>query len=196
LLEGVVRIFSKVDGMKPIYEVVSRLMKPLDYIVAILTPGEDKSSETVEWEMSMLLDWVRKTYTLESDKLMVDNLLNFSKGFWKGLFTCYDHYYIPRTNNDLEQFFRRTKACHRRITGLRNWNSYIVRNGEMIVLVDDALRQEHVISRLRSVSFGDYKKRKAQWDQRLSGVILRKKFNRNTESYLNDLEQKWNLLNN
>jgi hypothetical protein len=76
--------------------------------------------------------------------------------------TCYDHYYIPRTNNDLEQFFRRMKACHRRITGLRNWNSYIVRNGEMIVLADDALRQEHVISRLHSVS------RKAQWDQRLT----------------------------
>jgi hypothetical protein len=181
--------------MKPVYESVSRLMKPLDEIAILLTPGEDKSSETVEWEMSLLLDWVKQTYTLESDKLMVDNLLNFSKGFWKGLFTCYDYYYIPRTNNDLEQFFRRTKACHRRITGLRNWNSYIVRNGEMIVLVDDALRQVHVIARLRSVSFGDYKKRKTQWDQRLSGVKLRKKFNRNTESYLKDLEQMWDQLN-
>jgi hypothetical protein len=181
--------------MKLVYEAVSRLMKPMDYIAAILTPDVDKSSETVEWELSKLLDWVKQTYTLESDTPMVDNLLNFSKGFWRGLFACYDHYYIPRTNNDLEQFFRRTKACHRRITGLRNWNTYIVRNGEMIVLVDDALRQEHVISRLRSVSFSDYKARKAQWGQRLSGVILRKKFNRDTDAYLAELEQKWNQLN-
>ena len=195
MLQNIIRIFSKIDEMNPVYEAVSRLMKPMDYIATILTPGEDKTSETVEWELSMLLDWVKQTYTLESDELMVNNLLNFSKGFWRGLFTCYDHYYIPRTNNDLEQFFRQTKASHRRITGLRNWNSYIVRNGEMIVLVNDALRQEHVISRLRSVSFSRYKARKAQWDQRLTCVILRKKFNRNTEGYLNDLEHKWNLLN-
>jgi hypothetical protein len=181
--------------MKPVYEAVARLMKPMDHIAAILTPGVDKSSETVEWKMSTLLAWVKQTYTQEGDALMVKNLFNYSKGFWRGLFTCYDEYYIPRTNNDLEQFFRRTKACHRRITGLRNWNTYIVRNGEMIVLVDDALRQEHVISRLRSVSFSDYKARKAQWDQRLSGVVLRKKFNRNTDAYLKDLEQKWEQLN-
>ncbi|MBP1991961.1 hypothetical protein J2Z66_003569 [Paenibacillus eucommiae] len=134
------------------YTAVSRLVKPLKQIATILTPGEDKSSETVEWEMSILLSWVKQTYTLQSDELMVNNLLNFSRGFWKGLFTCYDHYYIPRTNNDLERFFRKTKASHRRITGLRSWNSYIIRNGEMIVLVNDALRQEHVISRLRSSS--------------------------------------------
>ena len=53
------------------------------------------------------------------------------------------------------------KANHRRITGLRNWNSYIVRNGEMIVLVDDALRQQHVIARLRTVGYEKYATRKA-----------------------------------
>jgi hypothetical protein len=169
-------------------------VKPLEHIASILTPEEDKSSETAGWELSLLLEWVKQTYTHQSDELMVNNLLNFSRGFWKGLFTCYDHYYIPRTNNDLEQFFRQTKASHRRITGLRNWNSYIVRNGEMIVLVNDALLQEHVISRLRSVCFTRYKSRKALWDQRLTSVILRKKFNRNSAGYLNDLEQKWNSL--
>ncbi len=194
MLQGVVRIFSKIDGMEPMYTAVSRLVKPLKHIATILTPGEDKSSETAEWELSMLLEWVKQTYTLQSDELMVTHLINFSRGFWKGLFTCYDHYYIPRTNNDLERFFRQTKASHRRITGLRSWNSYIIRNGEMIVLVSDALRQEHVISRLRSVSFSQYKSRKALCDQRLTGVILRKKFNRDTEGYLNDLEQKLNSL--
>ncbi|WP_431090527.1 hypothetical protein [Paenibacillus sp. 8b26] len=166
----------------------------MEHIASILTPEEDKSSETAEWELSLLLEWVKQTYTHQSDELMVNKLLNFSRGFWKGLFTCYDYYYIPRTNNDLEQFFRRTKASHRRITGLRNWNSYIIRNGEMIVLVNDALRQEHVISRLRSVCFTRYKSRKTLWDQRLTSVILREKFNRNSAGYLNDLEQKWNSL--
>jgi len=180
--------------MKLSYESISRLVEPLHHMASLLTPDVDKSSETVEWEVTNLLAWVKQTYTKESDAIMVDNLLNYSRGFWKGLFTCYDHYYIPRTNNDLERFFRQTKASHRRITGLRNWNTYINRNGEMIVLVDDALRQEHVISRLRSVPFDSYKAKKEQWDSRLSGVIQRKRFNKNPEQYLNDLEQKWDEL--
>ena len=180
--------------MEPVYESVARLAEPLHRIASLLEPDVDKSSETVEWEMTMLLDWVKQTYTEDKGELMVDNLLNYSKGFWNGLFTCYDHYYIPRTNNDLEQFFRQTKSSHRRITGLRNWNTYINRNGELIVLVNDALRQEHVISRLRSVSFDVYKARRKQWDQRLSGVIQRKRFNRNPDTYLNALEQEWENL--
>jgi len=180
--------------MKHMYASVARLVQPLHHVAELLAPGVDKSSETVEWEMTMLLTWVKQTYIEEGDAFMVDNLLNYSKGFWNGLFISYDHYYIPRTNNDLERFFRQTKASHRRITGLRNWNTYINRNGEMIVLVNDALRQEHVISRLRSVPFDAYKARKEQWDVRLSGVIQRKRFNRNPDAYLNDLEQKWELM--
>ena len=122
---------------------------------------------------------------------MVDNVTRYSRGFWKGLFTCYDHYYIPRTNNDLEPFFHQTKAYHRRITGLRNWNSYIVRNGEMIVLVSDALRQKHVIARLRTVSYEDYKERTAKWNKRLLGSVQRRRFNRDPDSYLQNLEKQW-----
>jgi hypothetical protein len=141
--------------------------------------------------MAHVLEWLKKTYTKEDDATMVDNVTRYSRGFWKGLFTCYDHYYIPRTNNDLEQFFRQTKACHRRITGLRNWNSYIVRNGEMIVLVSDALRQKHVIARLRTVSYEDYKERTAKWNKRLFGSVQRRRFNRDPDSYLQNLEKQW-----
>jgi hypothetical protein len=141
--------------------------------------------------MTQILNWLKQTYTEENDSVMVDNVNNYSRGFWKGLFTCYDHYFIPRTNNDLEQFFRRTKACHRRITGLRNWNSYIIRNGEMIVLVDDALRQKHVIARLRNVSYETYTQRKARWSNRLTESIQRRRFNRNPLTFLQQLEEQW-----
>lgn len=173
------------------YNTVSRWSMPLFHIAAALEPEVDKTSETAEWELTQVLDWLRKTYTEESDVAMVDNVIRYSRGFWKGLFTCYDHYYIPRTNNELEQFFRRTKACHRRITGLRNWNSYIMRNGEMIVLVNDALRQKHIIVRLRSVSYEAYAKRKAQWGTRLTDGVQRRRFNRDPQAYLQQLEDQW-----
>ncbi|GGD58748.1 hypothetical protein [Paenibacillus nasutitermitis] len=84
-----------------------------------MEPDEDKTSETVEWEMTHVLYWLKQTYTEENDSVMVNNVTNYSRGFWKGLFTCYDHYFIPRTNNDLEQFFRRTVIAESRafVTG-------------------------------------------------------------------------------
>jgi len=190
-----VRIFSKLDEQAARYAAVVRWAQPLTHIAAALEPDEDKTSETVEWEMTQLLEWLKQTYTQEEDAPMVVNVLNYSRGFWKGLFTCYDHYYIPRTNNDLEQFFRRAKACHRRITGLRNWNSYIVRNGEMVVLIDDALRQKHIIARLRTVSYEQYAARKAQWSRRLSEGVLRRRFNRQPLEFLQKLESQWDQIN-
>jgi hypothetical protein len=186
-----VRIFSKLDELGVLYETVCRWAKPISHIAAALEPEVDKTSETAEWEMTHVLNWLKQTYSDETDAPMVDNVIRYSRGFWKGLFSCYDHYYLPRTNNDLEQFFRRTKSCHRRITGLRNWNSYIIRNGEMIVLVDDALRQKHVVARLRTVSYETYTKRKAQWSERLSEGVQRRRFNRNPHNFLQQLENQW-----
>lgn len=151
----------------------------------------DKTSESVRWYMNLLLDWLKQTYTEADDAPMVENILRYTKGFWNGLFTCYDEYYLPRTNNDLEQFFRQTKSGHRRITGLRNWNTYIQRNGEMIVLVSDAIDQKHVVQRLRSVNYSSYKVRKAEWDSRLSEHVERRRFNRNPKDYLANLEAEW-----
>ncbi|WP_274366325.1 transposase [Paenibacillus thermotolerans] len=167
-------------------------MKPLRHIAAILEPSMDKTSQTVEWEMQKLLDWVEITYTDEADAAMVKNLLSYSKGFWKGLFTCYDHYHVPRTNNDLERFFRATKTRHRRMTGLRSWNEHILRNGELVVLVDDGLKQENLIARFQMVDYADYRKQKDKWSDRLSDSVARKRFRRDPQFYLKNLENLWN----
>jgi hypothetical protein len=178
----------------PVYDAVARWRKPLEQIAVLLEPDNDKTSETVRWKMTALLEWMKQTYTEADDAIMVGNVLQYTRGFWKGLFTCYDEYHLPRTNNDLEQFFRRTKADHRRITGLRNWNTYIQRNGEMIVLVSDALGQGHIVERLRSVDYPTYKERKAEWDSRLNECVERRRFNRDPETYLAKLEKEWNEL--
>lgn len=115
-------------------------------------PSTRPNSESVQIQMECLLNGVEQTYTKESDQPMVKNFISYTKGFWKGLFTCYDHPHLPRTNNDHERFFRKTKTRHRRMTGLRSWNEYIIRSGEFVVFVDDALRQKDLLERLQSVS--------------------------------------------
>lgn len=118
-----------------------------------MNPTVNQSSDSVRFHMQCLLQWVDLTYIGETDHPMVSNFKSYTKGFWKGLFTCYDHSHVPRTNNDHERFFRKTKTRHRRMTGLRSWNEYIVRSGEFVVFVDDALRQKNILSRLQRVSY-------------------------------------------
>lgn len=62
------------------------------------------------------------------------------------------------------------------MTGRRSWNEYILRNGEYIVLVDDALRQKDLSDRLSLVSYENYKQQKQHWNNRLKESVLRRRF--------------------
>jgi hypothetical protein len=141
--------------------------------------------------MLCLLQWVDLTYTKEADQIMISNLKSYTKGFWKGLFTCYDHPHVPRTNNDHERFFRKTKTRHRRMTGLRSWNEYIVRSGECVVFVDDALRQKNLLGRLQSVSYETFHSERQRWSLRLMETTKRRRFRRNPAKYLKEAENKY-----
>jgi len=191
MLERLLQLVEPVFRFKSHYKKVARVMHLVTEVERILEPEEDKTSESVRFEMACFLDWMHLTYNRPSDVPIVKNIQSYTKGFWKGLFTCYDEYHIPRTNNDLEHFFRATKAGHRRTTGLRNWNRYIMRHGEMIVLVSDALKQEHLLSRLRSVPYTTYRQQMTEWSERLKQQTLQKRFRRDPLQYLRDLEQKW-----
>jgi len=160
-------------------------------VADILNPEVDKSSDSVRFHLQHLLQWVEKTYTEEQDKPMVANLISYTKGFWKGLFTCYDHPYIPRTNNDHERFFRQTKTRHRRMTGLRSWNEYILHSGEMVVFVDDALRQQDVMKRLQNVDYQKFQEERQRWSSRLTEGAKRRRFRSNPEKYLQETERKY-----
>ena len=63
-------------------------MQSIRHIAEIFEPNMDKTTEIVRWEMTELLNWIKQTYIEELDLTMVTNLLSYSKGFWKGLFTC------------------------------------------------------------------------------------------------------------
>jgi hypothetical protein len=173
------------------YEEVKRWALPLHHVADLLHPDVDKSSETVRFHMNHFLTWLDSTYTNPKDELMVKNLKNYTNGFWDGLFTCYDNPYLPRTNNDHERYFRQTKTRHRRMTGLRSWNEYILRSGEYVVFVDDAIRQKDIEQRLQSVSYEDFRRERKRWEERLTGTTKRRRFRRNPSKYLADVEKRY-----
>jgi hypothetical protein len=70
----------------------------------ILAPSELKTSETVEKRLRKYLIETETKLNKEEDLPFIKNLLNYSHGFWKGLFACYDNPLLPRTNNELAFF--------------------------------------------------------------------------------------------
>jgi hypothetical protein len=104
LLKNVVRIFNKFNEFQQVYEEVKRWVLPINHVADILNPEADKSSDSVRFHLQHLLQWVEQTYTEEQDNPMVANLTSYTKGFWKGLFTCYDYPHVPRTNSLLMRY--------------------------------------------------------------------------------------------
>lgn len=172
---------------------VKRWQIPIQETARILAPAkvaEDQRSETVRFAMQSLLSWMEKTYTRKEDQALVSNFQSYTRGFWKGLFTCYDSPWVPRTNNDHERFFRQTKTKHRRTTGRRSWNEHILRCGEFVVLVDDALKQDHLLTRLQQVPYEAFNEERRRWTRRLDETTKRRRFRRDPLAYLKQIEKK------
>lgn len=173
------------------YRAVLRWHNRIIQIALILAPAKNKSGRSVEKRLQQYLNETENKLSKEQDKPFIQNLKNYSKGFWKGLFTCYDHPLIPRTNNDLELFFRGIKRDHRRITGLRSWNRYIMRHGENVVLTADAIKDNNIQLRITSVKYETYKNLKQQWYKRTLEHTKHLRFKKDPKKFLSNLEEKW-----
>lgn len=156
-----------------------------------MEPSENKTSSWVESRLSRYLAQIEKDLKREDDLVFVDNLMRYSKGFWKGLFTFYDVPLLPRTNNDLELFFRRTKVRHRRITGSRTWNRYIIRHGEHIVFVENVKNEEDGLQKIRNAAYSDFKEEVDKWNNRIHEHTKQRRFKKDPDAYLNKIEMKW-----
>jgi hypothetical protein len=60
----------------------------------------------------------------------VRHFLKVTRSYWPGLFHCYDVPGLPRTNNDLEQFFGRHRYHERRSSGRTAASPALVVRGE------------------------------------------------------------------
>lgn len=183
------------DNYRADYRLVKRWDTRFKRIATIMEPAENKTSSWVKSRLKQHLNQIEKELDRDEDWAFVDNLLRYSKGFWKGLFTFYDHPLLPRTNNDLELFFRRTKVRHRRITGNRTWNRYIVRHGENIVFVENVITEKEGLQKIQNVSYSAYKNEAENWEQRVAEHTKQRRFKQDPNTYLTNIESKWNRHN-
>src|SRR5262245_52645287 len=68
------------------------------------------------------------------------HFLKVSRSYWPGLFHCYSVPDLPRTNNDLEQFFGAHRYHARRATGRKVASPALVLTGSVRVVAAAATR--------------------------------------------------------
>jgi len=70
----------------------------------------------------------------------VGHFLKVSRSYWPGLFHCYNVPDLPRTNNDLEQFFGAYRYHERRATGRKVASPAVVPRGAVRLAACTATR--------------------------------------------------------
>lgn len=110
-------------------------------VAKILENDDEMSGSEVRRQMEDLLAEMRDDQaTVGTLQPAVAHFLKVTASYWPGLFHCYDVPGLPRTNNDLEQYFGSARYHQRRASGRIHASAATVVRGSVRVLVATASR--------------------------------------------------------
>jgi hypothetical protein len=112
-----------------------------------------------------------------------------TRSYWPGLFACYTVPDLPRTNNDLEQFFGAYRYHDRRTTGRKVASPGLVLNGSLCVIAATATRlHPYSAAELVPEDVKAWQELRQARETRRQQRTLRRRFRRDPASYLAKLE--------
>ncbi|HEX2081524.1 MAG TPA: ISNCY family transposase [Longimicrobium sp.] len=158
----------------------------------ILNNEETLSAPEVQRRLQALLDvMARDRDQAGALASAIDHFLKVSRSYWPGLFHCYSVAGVPRTNNDLEQFFGSSRHHERRATGRKGASPGLVLRGSVRLVAGAA-------TRLRNRSGAELQPRDpARWRQLREQLEARRhvrrrglRFRRDPKTYLSDLDEQ------
>jgi hypothetical protein len=118
------------------------------------------------------------------------HFLKVTRSYWPGLFACYDEPELPRTNNDLEQFFGSYRYHERRCSGRKVACPGTVVRGSVRIVAATASRLHPIeASDLIPSDVGAWRSLRASLERRQAVRALGRRFRRDPEAYLKSLEQ-------
>ncbi len=162
--------------------------------------GERVTSEealTNEHVAQRFDSWMSSLTQLEASHSLSDqeqdclrHFLKITAGLRPHLIQCYDLVGFPRTNNDMEGSIRSLKTRYRRVSGRKNWNSYLLRYGRCIAYYDwlerAGISSAEIAHMVRGVGHHQWRAMRTQYryEQREQLKIYR--FRHKRERYLTD----------
>jgi len=158
----------------------------------ILTNAEKQKAEQVRQTFETLLEEIARTF-ISSDVLtrMITTFRKVTASYWPGLFHCYDVADLPRTNNDLEQYFGSARYHERRATGRKRASPGMVVRGSVRVVASVASRLHHFRGgELRPADMTQWRTLRKELDERHEARRKQRRFRKSPESYLLALEEQ------
>jgi hypothetical protein len=158
----------------------------------LLTNAEQREVTALKQEYQQLL----QTMTQQEDLLgeLAWAVVHFRKvtaSYWDGLFQCYQVKDLPRTNNDLEQYFGSARHVERRVTGRKRASPTLVVRGSVRVVAAGATRlMSFSAADLQPTNVTAWQALRQQLDYRHEGRRRQLRFRRDPQAYLAALEQR------
>ena len=123
----------------------------------------------------------------------VEHLVIVLRRLGHGLYHCYDVPGLPRTDNALEQFYRRVKAEQRRITGRKRSDAFVVRVGGFAVYATAASGDSEaaLLDQLAAVPAAEWQRERATLRATQERQTKMRRFRLHRTAYLADLEARW-----
>ena len=111
------------------------------------------------------------------------------------LVQCYNREGFPRTNNEMERSIRRLKMRYRRISGRKNWNSYLLRYGRSVAYSEwweqDAIRRQQLVEHVCRLDRARWRELRRETTVAQREQLTRFRFRHKREAFLFSLEERW-----
>lgn len=156
----------------------------------ILANHEQQAAQQVQDRYQALLDQMAaQRETAGPLAPTVDHFLKVSASYAPGLFHTYDMPGLPRTNNDLEQFFGMARYHQRRASGRKRADASLVVRGAVRFVAAVVTRQHRFAGAdLRPPSLARWRALRQHLAQRHETRRVQRRFRRNPAAYLARLE--------
>jgi len=142
------------------------------------------------------LEQLAQSGTLNADEQQcLEHFLAVTQSQRPHLLYCYDVEGLPRTNNTMEGYIRSLKTRYRRVSGRKNWNSYLLRYGRSAAYYDaiaqGQMSDQQVEQRLGCVRREHWRQARADARQKQRVQLKMFRFKHHREQYLKCLETRW-----
>ena len=111
------------------------------------------------------------------------------------LVQCYNREGFPRTNNEMERSIRALKMRYRRISGRKNWNSYLLRYGRSVAYSEwweqDATRRQQLVEQVCRLDRARWREFCRETTVAQREQLTRFRFRHKREAFLFSLESRW-----
>jgi len=125
----------------------------------------------------------------------LQRFLKVTRSYWPGLFHCYAVDGLPRTNNDLEQFFGSSRHHERRATGRKSASPALVLRGSVRLISGAATRvRSRSGPELQPRDPARWRQLRRQLDSRVQVRRCGLRFRRDPAAYLKSLEKELHKL--